>query len=636
MKTYKQRTDSILRKAEKIKKKQKTTRISLVSCICAALVAFNLVLFIPYDTSLPDVSAYASSEYYSVITHLNKLTYKKPKYKNNFQKWSAGIAEFMENLGLGVKDGLGGSNMMPEMEHEKIDEITNEGKYEETTDNQVTDVIEGDLIKRTDKYIFYLRGANAYSYQSELQVYSIAQAQSKQVASYTVSVGNNERLYASPELYLSTDCTRITLIYPTYVVSSASESYTSVISLDITDLNDIKEVNRVYISGSYTSSRLAEGKILLVNDYRVKGTPNYDDESTYLPQYGKLGEMESIAGEDIVCPQEPSLAKYTVVCQLDEKTLSIEDSMAFLDYSEEVYVSKENIWLTNESLERRDTATGYETVSTTEFSCVSYAGEGLEYKGSVTLEGSVKNQYSMDEYEGILRVVTTYRRTRYVEDKADSTYYVVLSGVEINANLYCVDVTDFSVVGKKEKFAPEGETVESVRFDKEKAYVCTAVVVTLTDPVFAFDLSDPSRITSVDSGIVDGYSFALVNFTDGTLLGIGQEDWDTWKIEIYEETNVSMESVCVYYIKDAEISMDYKSYLIDRENGFIGFGVNTYVTNYGYQTQYRLLAFDGYHLTELVVEQVGSDLGNPQTMRAVYIDGWLYTFGEEFIVREVR
>ena len=57
----------------------------------------------------------------------------------------------------------------------------------------------------------------------------------------------------------------------------------------------------------------------------------------------------------------------------------------------------------------------YKQTAMTEITGISYAGESLEILGTVALEGSVKDQYSMDQYGGILRVVTSTAVTGFRE-----------------------------------------------------------------------------------------------------------------------------------------------------------------------------------------------------------------------------
>ena len=167
-------------------------------------------------------------------------------------------------------------------------------------------------------------------------------------------------------------------------------------------------------------------------------------------------------------------------------------------------------------------------------------------------------------------------------------------------------------------FAPPREEIQSVRFDKETAYVCTSIE--LSDPVFFFDLSDLNNITYKDTGTIEGFSTSLINLGNGYLLGIGRGDsWSSFKVEVYEETEHGVRSVCSYEIEDAQYSTEYKSYYVDRQNQFVGVGVIA-----GGVTKYILLHFDEYELVELVNVQLD---GDPAFMRGVYIDGYMYMFG---------
>ena len=144
-----------------------------------------------------------------------------------------------------------------------------------------------------------------------------------------------------------------------------------------------------------------------------------------------------------------------------------------------------------------------------------------------------------------------------------------------SASLYCIDLAKWEVVASVENFAPKGEVVQSVRFDKNYAYVCTAVQ--LTDPVFFFDLSDLNNITYKETGNIEGFSTSLINLGDGYLLGIGRGDsWSSVKVEVYRESESKVESVCSYEIKNGSYSQNYKSYYVNRDTGMFGFGYYDY------------------------------------------------------------
>lgn len=613
----------------KVKRKKKNTMllrlaVGFAACFTVLLTSINLWLFIPFSTEPPDVSRYSDSEYYPLIRQLNALTYRKPDYKNNFEKLIGSISQNIDDSGEGF---YGVESMQPNAPG---------NQYEEVTDNQVEGVIEGDLIKRSDKYIYYLNVDNG-----SLNVYTIEGENSSKVSAYTITIKDAfSKNIHDWEFYLSNDCTTVTVIAPYSAVTNDTwepTTRTQVVSLDVSDPTNIRKTDSIDIAGNYTSSRMVDGKLLLLNEYYIGYHLNFDYESTFLPQIDIGNGFESIPMDDIITPETLTTPRYTVVCKLDEKTLELEDASAFLSYSETIYVSNENVYATRSYSDITKENDGYKTtVSMTEISALSYTGDQFEQLGGITVKGSVKDQYSLDEYEGILRVVTTTSLTRTKEwsDGEIASITVDRSSNGTSASLYCIDLDSWEVVAAVADFAPKGESVQSVRFDGDSAYVCTAVVVTLTDPVFFFDLSDLDNITYKDTGVIKGYSSSLINLGDGFLLGVGVgDDPSTLKLEVYEESEKGVVSVSAYEIENAQYSTDYKSYLVDREHRLFGLGV----TDWSFETdgyynetdayynpyRYMLFYFDNYELRVLVDEALNFDNAYK---RAVYIDDYLYMF----------
>ena len=617
MKTSAERTKDILARADAERARRKK-RIKLTSVLAAGLslvLALNLVLFIPYNTALPDISAYRGSEYYSLMQQINELTYRPPQYKNNFEAWFGGLfggakGDMMEAPGGGSADGNAGSA---------------DGSYSEVTDNQVQGVIEGDRFKRTKETIFYLLGSDdGY----ELRAYSIAKADSKLLGTAAIEAEKGTDISRADyteraEIYLSGDGKTVTVFAPARVdTASGRQVFTMAVSIDVADPAHMRETGRTYVSGNYVTARNIDDDFLLVGTFSVNSDPDFSDEAQYLPQTGKLGDMETLPAGDIICPDVATAARYTVVTRLNESA-EIEDCLAFFSYTDEVYVSENNIFVTR-GYNNGEAAVCGEYVSytvresRTEISAVSYAGGELTLLGSADIPGTVKDQYSMDERDGTLRVVTTlYRRFLHV---AGDTSYLPDEGGQ-NAGVYVISLRDFTVLGCLEWFAPDGEEVMSVRFEKEEnaVWVCTAIE--LTDPVFKIVLSDPAHLTYIRTADIHGYSTSLVDFTGDTLLGVGYGSaWDTLKIEVYAEGEAGSDihSLASYEAENVSFSSKYKAYLIDRENALIGLHVNFY----GDGSYYLLLHFDGEQPSEL--EKVPIFSGLPAQTRAIVIDDWLY------------
>ncbi len=592
-------------------------------------LAVGAWLFTPFKDRYPDVSQYKDSEYYDVIVKLNTVTHTPSPYKNNFEKYILSFFRELEEIFLyskaedmnGSDDMAGGSDMiMPPTstgKDEAVGDAESGSDYNEITDNQVAGIIEADRIKRSSTHIFYLDG-------DTLKAYSIAGTSSAKVGELTLK--NSGYTYRYPyewEFYLSKDCRTVTVIAPGY--STGGESRIDVISVDVSDPENIRQTACVTFTGSYLSSRLVDGKLLLLTNFHVRFNPDFSNEAEFLPQCDVGNGMESIPADDIVYPEELSAPYYAVVYRLDASTLAIEDNSAFLSCSQNAYVSDEAVYLTRTFEEKEQKGNGkYLSVTRTEIFVLSYK-ERFDYKGSVCIDGYIKDQYSLDEHEGILRAVTTTSSFEYRNDRYGDN--ITLKTNATNADLVCIDLKELTVTAGVHSFAPDGETVRSVRFDKDAAYVCTSIE--LSDPVFFFDLSDLSNITVKDTGTIEGFSSSLINFGDGYLLGIGQGDsWSQFKIEVYKETATGVSSVCSYTLENTYYSTEYKSYYIDRENGLVGLGVNT-----GIETKYIVVGFDGVALRLLASTPLTGDISQ---MRGVYIDGAFYMFGEnDFAVKNI-
>ncbi|MBR2336950.1 MAG: beta-propeller domain-containing protein [Clostridia bacterium] len=577
--------------------KRRWMRYGFIAVACSLFIALNLWLFIPYNTSPPSVAEFSSSRYYSVIQKINQVQFKKPRYKNNFQKLiNGGFFPFKASMGdIGAPEN---------------------GEYVETTDNQVDGIIEADLIKRTDKYAFYLN-------RNTVNVYSLEKENSALITSYKIEV-YAEYLETEGEMFLSEDAKRLSVIVP-YSKKGSNQRFLDVVSLSVENPQNITEIGRITLNSAYNTSRLVNGDLLIVGSYTVWSGVDFNCQEDYIPRITVGGETTYIPMEDIVAPDVLTSSSYTVLCKIDEKSLEVDDFMAFLSYTQAVYVSHDFVYVGRSfSLEYVKTKNTSLHVDKTEIIPIGYTGEGFEVEKSVVVDGHVNDQYSMDEFDGNLRVVTTTTQSEYY---SDGRYNSFISS-KINASLFVVNLTDMQIVASVERFAPEGESVRSVRFEKNTVYVCTSVYV--SDPVFFFDLTDLKDIKIKDTGTIAGFSTSLVNFGEGYLLGVGVgENGQDLKIEIYAEEQDGVVSVCKYE-QNVGHSSSYKSYYIDREKKMIGLGTWHHVSG---DCEYLLLSFNGESLTVVLNVPINTD---SYFVRMVLIDGYAYIFGQnEFLVKKV-
>ncbi len=597
-----------------------------VACL-VLVVALSLYLFIPFSTEGPNLTAYMDSEYFPLIETIADYRYQPSRYKNNFEVLTAGMSNLLGNLlgGLAKGDSAPGfaADNGSAPESNAPDGSGSNGSYVEVTDNQVAGVVEADIIKRTDRYIFRLG-------QGTLNVYSIAKEETKRVADISIPKMSDEynsyKYSTNAEMYLSEDGNTLTIIK--WYNDSSYNSKVGILSLDVSNVEDIKVKGEVSIDGSYSSSRMVDGKLLLISEYYFNSSKvEYDKPETYVPTVTKNGEKDCIRFEDIIFPETIGNTRYSVVALLDEDNLDVLGASALLNFNGAIYVSENNVYVARqytETVDLSEESHGYYSIRKSDIAVLNYSGEALINKGILTVDGSIKDQYSMDEKDGYLRVVSSTNDYGYSPDIDENEYIASIIG-EKNES---VSLTVFKLDGcekiaEVKDFAPEGEEAVSVRFDGDNAYVCTAVVVTFTDPVYFFDLSDYANITYTDTGVIEGFSTSLIQLGDGFLLGIGEENWQYNKIEVYEEGEGDVVSVDKYFF-EGEYSTEYKSYLVNREMDMFGFGVTYFYDeetgDYGHM--YILLAFNGYELVE--VAKVKMESYDASRFRAVLIEDYLY------------
>lgn len=139
----------------------------------------------------------------------------------------------------------------------------------------------------------------------------------------------------------------------------------------------------------------------------------------------------------------------------------------------------------------------------------SLAGSTNRYAASGLVKGRVLNQFSMDEYQEHLRIATT-------------TGYLPSPNVHSTVSVLRQEGTSLGVVGQVDDIAPT-EDIRSVRFMGDKGYVVT---FKKTDPLFVFDLSDPTAPEAVGELKIPGFSTYLHPLDNGHLLSIGYDSDD--------------------------------------------------------------------------------------------------------------
>lgn len=148
------------------------------------------------------------------------------------------------------------------------------------------------------------------------------------------------------------------------------------------------------------------------------------------------------------------------------------------------------------------------------------------YIASGEVTGTVRDQFSLSEHDGHLRVVTT---TGGWGDSSQSQVRVLLQRDD-----RLVEVGSVGDIGK-------GEQVQSVRFAGDVGYVVTFRRI---DPFYTIDLSEPARPVIRGELKIPGFSSYLHPLGDGLVLGVGSDADDEGavrgsKVSLFDVSDLS-------------------------------------------------------------------------------------------------
>lgn len=368
----------------------------------------------------------------------------------------------------------------------------------------------------------------------------------------------------------------------------------SVVTYDIQDPSAPKIVGEVTQSGDYHSSRMVEGYLYLFTQYYVDLWNDLDVQKprTYLP----IVNGNIMEETNIYLPQTNRASMYEVIMSIDpDQPDRTKDSKALLSKGGDLYVSNKNIYY-------------YETLWKTSSEVVTsirkivYSDGKIKAVAQGSFDGYLNDSFSIDEYDGYLRVVTT---------------------IEDTNSVYVLD-EELKETGAIEGLA-EDERIYSARFMGDTAYFVTFKE---TDPLFSVDLSDPKHPAILGELKIPGFSEYLHYYGQGLLLGIGMDvDEETQMTEglkltmfdISDPTDVKEKDTynleTMYY---TDLFNDYKAVLVEPEKNLIG------LSAYGEGGQiYYLFSYDdasGFH--QQMEEEINGN--NSQSTRGVNIGDTLY------------
>ena len=521
--------------------------------------------------------------------------------------------------------------------------------YYSGTNVQVAGVDEGDIVKTDGTYIYILRDVELIIMKAEGT--NVSEVSHTIVGSEWESTTNEDDLGETSEkmpvaLYVTGDRAVVISSFFHWVDSGSgaddeNSNYVVVDIYNIENRGEPKLIKSLGQDGYQVDSRMIGNTLFLCTAYYVYD-PDQGSPEQFVPCLYTDGKREPVTCGTIGLLPDGDSTTYAVLTSYDVASAGMLNTQSILGGGETVYMNAENLFLCrteyNDNVVETGTDGPYEvtthkTDATTTINRFTVADGMLTYAATGTVPGGLNNQFSLDEFNGYLRVATTEQNGGYkiyVDEGHKFENYEPMETAQSN-DLYVMD-SNLQVVGSVTNLAPD-ESIYSARFDGDYAYLCTYRTV---DPVFAVDLSDPAAPNVIGALSLSGYSDYLHLWTDHQLFGLGMQ---TQEIASENGTTARLDGMKMVMIDTAdpaalkeestlEIDADYsqalynhKAILVDQARGLIAFPAEGNYLVYGYS------ADQGFQLKKEITFENEWDWQS----RGLYIGDFFYVVSSDCI-----
>jgi inhibitor of cysteine peptidase len=285
---------------------------------------------------------------------------------------------------------------------------------------------------------------------------------------------------------------------------------TKAIVYDVGDRANPKPIREVEMEGSLITSRKMDGIVYLTTNYH----PDYwilekNKEVDLRPRFSDSaldGDVKRLDYDEMQYIPDSKETNYTTIAAFNLEEPSKEANFTtYLGSGNQLYMSKDNLYLsvTNYPAFRMEQEGDF--VPNTSIYKFSINGDEVTFDRSAEVQGTVLNQFSMDEYQGHFRIATTKGNTWNEKEPSAN-------------NLYILD-ENLKQVGQLENLA-RGERIYSARFMQDRIYVVTFKEV---DPLFVIDASNPKDPEVLGELKIPGFSNYLHPYDEDHVIGFGHD-----------------------------------------------------------------------------------------------------------------
>ena len=490
------------------------------------------------------------------------------------------------------------------------------------TNIQIQGVDEADIIKNDGEYIYCIVNSSLYvldvrdprnmkvaaviaddftlteNYVNYLDLFYDSSSKTLSVISNSYSCKNTDVIYPESDISGIKTGIKTGIAAEPYITMYPYQEYTKLQTYDVSDAYSPKEIRTFYQDGYYLSSRRINDTIYLITSQSLWYDSTLSPEELMPSTSDGKDSWNAIPAQDIFIVNPDYADTFTIVSAVDARDISTAaKTQAVIGQGSVVYASTDTLYITasvwDEAIYQtyqenftsvKGNTNGNAAVSAsddvykTKILSFSITGGTLKAKASGTVNGTLLNQYSMDEYQGNLRIAA-------------------VSGgwtSETSNNIYVLD-GNLDPVSSLTGLAP-GESIYSARFAGNRIYLVTYQQV---DPFFVIDASDPARLTVLGKLKIPGYSNYLQMLGDNLVLAIGNTTYTNGgsvipaglKIAVFDVTDPTdpiLKSSLIYgdSYGSSEVQYNPKALLLNQTHGLIGLPVCFDLPSGSFGTEY--------------------------------------------------
>ena len=475
------------------------------------------------------------------------------------------------------------------------------------TNNQVEGVDEADIVKTDGRFIYSASG-------NRLFITDAYPVEAADIAA-RIDLGNMRPLEM--------------LIYEDELLLFGSDEHYRFVAhwYDVSDRAAPHLRRSIRVRGSYITSRLIGSRVYLV----VRSSINtYDPDLPLIPAYLEDGRAEPLAAPgDIARVPHVNARELLTVASLDLEDGETHRFTMATGGGVTVYASRRNLYLAH--------TTGYETLITK----LHLQDGRVGFVEDARVEGTLLNQFSMDEFRHNLRVATTVGWMGHSK--------VSILGPNLEE------------WGSVDGLAPT-ERIYAARFVGPRLYLVTFKKV---DPLFVINLEDPRRPFVEGELKIPGYSDYLHPFDEHHLIGLGKDTIEAvqgdfaWyqglRMAIFNVADVTNPRELHTLIvgdrgTDSRALHNHKAFLFDRDRELLVIPIALSEIEgdrenplrpdgsprYGERVfqgafVFRVTLADGFQERARITHTTSDNLYGNQVERSLYIDDVLYTLSPGFL-----